>query len=41
MIVVKEGEGIVRSAKFVQPKEGSRPNPAKPAAPPKPGSSAE
>jgi len=30
---VKEGAGIVRSANFAQPKEGSRPNPAKPAAP--------
>jgi hypothetical protein len=38
MIVVKEGEGIVRSAKFVQPVQGSRPRPAKPlVAPAKPG----
>jgi hypothetical protein len=41
MIVVKEGEGIVRFAKFERAREGSRPNPAKPAAPAKPGSSAE
>ncbi len=41
LIVVKEGEGIVRSAKFVQSMPGSRPKPAKPAVPAKPGSSAE
>jgi hypothetical protein len=42
MIVVKEGEGIVRSATFERPKQNAQPKPAKPpAAAAKPGSLAK